>query len=81
MSTLDMADSDGRATLRDAGQDLVALLNIDDCGSGRRSLDTVLGVSRAGESDSAKVGERNESSVLLKVLCGMSAFIRWRPGW
>lgn len=79
MSTLDMADSDGRAALRNARQDLVALLDIDDGGSRRRSLDAILGVSCASESDGAKVGERNESSVLLEVLSPKLALIREQP--
>lgn len=68
-----MADGDRRTTLRNAGQDLVALLDIEDGRSGGRGLHSVLGVGCTSESESAEVSEGNKGSVLLKVLYDGSA--------
>lgn len=76
MHSLDVVDGNSGATLRNGSQDLVALLDIDDRCARWGGFGAILGVSRARESDSAKVGEGNESSVLLEVLGQKSAFIQ-----
>ena len=75
-AVLDVAHSDRRAAGRHARESLAVLLDIDDGGARRRSLDSILGVSRACESDGTEVGERNEGSILLKVLSLKSALER-----
>ena len=50
------------------GQDFVVLLNIDGVSTGEPSGAGVGGGRAAGESDGAKVGERDQAAAFLKVL-------------
>lgn len=65
---LGVADCDRRTTLRNAGQDLVALLDIKNRRSRGGGLHSVLRVGCSSESDGTKVGEGNKGSVFLEVL-------------
>lgn len=56
------------AGIRGRSQDHAVLLNIHDLSSRRTNSLPVLDSLSIGEGDSSKVGERNESAVLLKVL-------------
>lgn len=70
---LGVADRDRRTTLRNAGQNFVALLNIENRRSRGRGLHSVLGVGCTSESDTTEISERNERSVLLEILYHGSA--------
>jgi hypothetical protein len=70
---LGVADSDGRTALRNAGQNLVALLDVEDRRSRGRSLHPVLRVGCTSKSDSTEVSEGYKGPVLLEVLYQGSA--------
>ena len=53
---------------RAGGEDLVALLDVDDSSAGRANRAGRRGRGRAGEGDSAEVSEGNEAAVGLEVL-------------
>lgn len=71
---LGVADRDRRATLGNAGQNFVALLNIENRRSRGRGLDSILGVGCTGEGDTTEISKGNERPVLLKILCHGSAY-------
>lgn len=56
------------AGVRGRSQNPAVLLDINDLSTGRTNSLAILDGLSIGESDSAKVGERNKSTVLLKVL-------------
>lgn len=61
-------DSDAVAGIRGLGQNDAVLLDIHDLGTRGANGSAVLDGLSVGESDSAKVGERNKSAILLEVL-------------
>lgn len=70
---LGVADRDRRTTLRDAGQNFVALLDIENRRSRGRGLHSVFGVGCTGESDATEISKGNERPVLLEILYHGSA--------
>lgn len=67
-SGLGVADRDRRATLRNASQNFVALLDVENCRSRGRGLHSVLGVRCTGESDTTEISKGNERTILLEIL-------------
>ena len=70
---LGVADRDRRTTPRNAGQNFVALLDIDNRRSRGRGLHPVLGVGCTGESDTTEISKGDERPVLLEILYYRSA--------